>query len=897
MKLEIQKLNYQSDDNSELSTLVRRCIMLSKQSKWQEVINLSGELLRQFPENLSLVELFVSATVSIRDWQSLTNYYSKNPEIRAATPRLAIAMFDFHALNGNYDELIVHVWECVFSGANEELLKYFESALEELFVTDPSFCFSISNLSGDPKLSPLDRIIDSFSDLLRSGRGNHPAASSLGFFETLKGVSPSRQEFQRDIEWPDELILEPQKLINHVLNNRKIEVLNVSKPIDVIIPIYRGYEETMRCIASVLLNPQSRSFEIIVINDCTPDARIALALDMMSNSGLINLHKNKSNMGFVRSCNYAALLHPDRDIILLNSDTEVYGDWIDRILNHAENELSAGTITPFSNNATICSYPHFAKDNHVPNGLVGGATLDKFASYFNDGPNLIEIPTGVGFCMYVRRACIQELGLFNYEVFGEGYGEENDLCRRIIGAGYKNYLAPNIYVYHAGATSFGVSSDARKEAALAALSVMHPSYEKVISNHIELDPARHFRARIDIERLRWKIALSTGAILHVTHALGGGTAKHVAELCNFTVAEGRICLIARPLDDKSGRFAISCFDDDSLVNLPSFSCFEAADDLFSFLSYVGVNQVHIHHLLGYGHLAPQYFQEISSLIVTDFTAHDYFSICARITLTDGTGKYCGEPSIAKCQACITNCGSYIPAYVTADSWRKSNMKLLAGVRHIFAPSKDCADRISKYTVNDAILLRPHPLVSVAEPNSSAAKHIIRHLDSTVKFRRIAILGNINDIKGARVIIAVANAAKQLNLPITFHIIGDITCVEQFSNLENLFVSGSYEPDELQGLISLTNADFMWIPSIWPETFCYALLEGISAGMMPVTFDIGAQAERIRDLGWGAIVPLSFQNKPRELAMFLSSVVVNNTIKLTLDDFSFKGFDCYYGLSK
>jgi GT2 family glycosyltransferase len=50
-------------------------------------------------------------------------------------------------------------------------------------------------------------------------------------------------------------------------------------------------------------------------------------------------------------------LHPERDVVLLNSDTVVANDWLDRLLACADLESRIGTVTPFSNNATICSFP------------------------------------------------------------------------------------------------------------------------------------------------------------------------------------------------------------------------------------------------------------------------------------------------------------------------------------------------------------------------------------------------------------------------------------------------------------------------------------------------------------------------------------------------------------
>ena len=76
---------------------------------------------------------------------------------------------------------------------------------------------------------------------------------------------------------------------------------------------------------------------------------------------------------------------------------------------------------PFSNNATICSYPHFCEDNELPDGL-SLEEVDALFACANAG-QVIEIPTGVGFCMYLRRAAIDDVGVFDADAFGRGYGE------------------------------------------------------------------------------------------------------------------------------------------------------------------------------------------------------------------------------------------------------------------------------------------------------------------------------------------------------------------------------------------------------------------------------------------------------------------------------------------
>jgi GT2 family glycosyltransferase len=127
--------------------------------------------------------------------------------------------------------------------------------------------------------------------------------------------------------------------------------------IDVIIPVYKGLAQTRRCIDSVLANHQATPVEIVAVDDASPEADIASYLDELAAGKRITLVRNARNLGFVQSVNRGMSLHADRDVVLLNSDTEVANDWLDRLCRSAYAYPEVGTVTPFSNNATICSYP------------------------------------------------------------------------------------------------------------------------------------------------------------------------------------------------------------------------------------------------------------------------------------------------------------------------------------------------------------------------------------------------------------------------------------------------------------------------------------------------------------------------------------------------------------
>ena len=279
--------------------------------------------------------------------------------------------------------------------------------------------------------------------------------------------------------------------------------------LDVIVPVYAGLAQTRRCIESVLANPRREPSEVVVVDDASPEPAIAQWLDELAAAGRITLLRNEANLGFVRSVNRGMALHPGRDVILLNSDTEVANDWADRLKAAAYCAPEVATATPFSNNATICTYPFEGWGGQVP-GALGLTELDRLIAATNAGRTL-DIPTAVGFCMFIRRSALQEVGLFDAERFGRGYGEENDFCMRCLKAGWRHVLAADVFVYHEGAVSFHAEKSALVEVATQRLLEAHPDYTERVHGFIRADPVHALRDAID----RARAALGTEEAGHV----------------------------------------------------------------------------------------------------------------------------------------------------------------------------------------------------------------------------------------------------------------------------------------------------------------------------------------------------------------------------------------------
>lgn len=265
--------------------------------------------------------------------------------------------------------------------------------------------------------------------------------------------------------------------------------------VEVVVPVHGHVDLVRRCLGSVLGARCRTRWHLSVIDDASPDAETRQWLDVFAREHPeVTVVRNVRNLGFVGTANLGLAMAGRRDVVLLNSDAEVANDWLDRLRHAAHSGPRVGTVTPFSNNATICSFPRFCEDNALPPGL-DTARLDRLFADANRGQR-VDVPTAVGFCMYIRRDCLDEIGTFDAETFGAGYGEENDFCLRATARGWRHLHALDVFVRHEGGASFGQRQQELQHHAMAAMLRLHPHYEELVREYIERDPARPYREAV-----------------------------------------------------------------------------------------------------------------------------------------------------------------------------------------------------------------------------------------------------------------------------------------------------------------------------------------------------------------------------------------------------------------
>jgi len=593
--------------------------------------------------------------------------------------------------------------------------------------------------------------------------------------------------------------------------------------VDIIVPVYRGLDETRRCLSSVLAHPQQTPHDIVVIDDCSPEPELSSYLLDLAETGAITLLVNPINAGFVNAVNRGMVLHPDRDVVLLNSDTEVHGNWLDRLYRCAYRDLQVGTVTPFSNNATICSYPRFVKNNQLPKDW-SLEELDKLFAEINVD-QFVEIPTAVGFCMYITRQCLHQVGYFDALLFKKGYGEENDFSMRAMDLGFKHLLCADVFVYHQGGVSFSNEAEELCAAAQQKLKEQHPHYFTLVGDFCARDPVRILRRHIDTARL---MRSHRKKLLFVTHAVGGGTEKHVRELAKFLETNFEV-FILRPAGLKGVSIEWSRSEEEFNVY---FRLPYTYQELVDFLKTLGVFYIHFHHIVDLNQQILQLPQDLG--VPYDFTLHDYYPICPQYNLALKDGTYCGEPDAVGCNACLAE----RPAIWGMDilSWRTLFRSILSNARRVLAPSRDVLERIKLYIPDANYVYLPHPELSISLRSDISP--------ITKKELKILVLGRLSLAKGLKLLEACAMDAKKRRLPLYFRVIGFPS--EEVKKEPEIPLSfyGPYNDSELPSLIAHERADIIFFPALWPETYSYTLSYAMYANLPIVAPRLGAFQERL-----------------------------------------------------
>jgi|GEM_PF-1641380 len=637
---------------------------------------------------------------------------------------------------------------------------------------------------------------------------------------------------------------------------------NFSKTYDILIPIYNAYDYVKKCIESVV-NYTKENHNIYLLDDASTDTRILPMLKAFEKTNTnIKVLASKSNMGFIENMNRGFSISQN-DVIILNSDTEVTENWVEKLDVCANSNNRIGIVSPLSNNATILSVPEFNSSNKLPDGM----TVQNFSEIVERCSTKAypEIPTAVGFCMLIKRNVLNEVGYFD-KAFGLGYGEENDLCERSKLAGYKIVCCDDTYIHHYGEASFSSVNqiDERRAKNNQLLEERWTNYNKEIFGFCRINPLRVIQEKI-ISQLRSDRETNKPHILNVIHNFNspGGTELHTQDISELNSEDFRISVIYPKslnydyTDAKSYYFnnnirIIQVAKENNLANEhfnnnPGDLTSSLIEENFTnFIIGGDYDIIHFQHLINWSSLfLPLIAKKLNKKVV--ITLHDYYLLCPDINMVypmtfSMCNKSYANPNDNDCIYCISSKrkrrnpenASTIQNYLTTRLALVE--KIIEAADVLVVPSEFVKKKFINafgYEVGEKIEVIPHGINIL--PRKSRPE-----INNTLK---IGFLGNVTTIKGAYILLDSVKRLSSSN--IKFEIFGNVA-VEFGEELKELGVkiNGGYDRNDLPKL--LKNIHLILIPSIWEETFCLTLTEAMSLGIPVLASNSGAIPERITD---------------------------------------------------
>ncbi len=205
----------------------------------------------------------------------------------------------------------------------------------------------------------------------------------------------------------------------------------------IIIPSHNDLHMLKRCVETLRAHTHF-PYRVIIVNDGGDETVTRFLARLERRWDGLRVITMRGNHGFCPSANVGLAEVTTAYAVLLNSDAFVPDGWLGRMVECMESDPAIALATPFSNSGQATSIA-------LEPGL-SFAEMDA-ACRALDGPPP-DIDAAVGFCMMIRTAAMDRLGMLD-EVFAPMYGEETDLHMHYVSHGYRSVLAHTCYVYHA----------------------------------------------------------------------------------------------------------------------------------------------------------------------------------------------------------------------------------------------------------------------------------------------------------------------------------------------------------------------------------------------------------------------------------------------------------------
>jgi GT2 family glycosyltransferase/glycosyltransferase involved in cell wall biosynthesis len=226
-----------------------------------------------------------------------------------------------------------------------------------------------------------------------------------------------------------------------------VETAAFDSKVSVVVVTFNNIDLTRACLASLEANSDYENLEIIVVDNASSDGSPEFLKTWASQGANRRLILNDDNRGFAAANNQGLAVATGEYLAMLNNDTFVTPGWIRTLVNHLKRDHGIGLIGPVTGNIG-----NEAKiDIHYSNMTEMISEARAYTRRHVGGT--YPLRTAAFFCVMLRKQTFDRVGPLD-EIFGRGFFEDDDYCRRIEKIGLRIVCADDVFIHHHLSASF-----------------------------------------------------------------------------------------------------------------------------------------------------------------------------------------------------------------------------------------------------------------------------------------------------------------------------------------------------------------------------------------------------------------------------------------------------------
>jgi GT2 family glycosyltransferase len=257
----------------------------------------------------------------------------------------------------------------------------------------------------------------------------------------------------------------------------------------VVVPVFNARAALDACLAA-LERSLPADASVRLVDDASSDPQIEpLARGWCQRSRLdARYQRTDRPQGLARCLDAALAACVDSDVVVLKPEAEPTAGWLQQLTRCASAAPRAASISAWSNDADLCSFPRPGEPGPAP-GFPEVVASAAASIAWGEPP---ELPAASGPCVFLRRAALRQLGGLDCASYA-GARVLDDFCRRAAAMGWRNLLCPAAFVLVQDGAQAAPAATGHD---LTPLLARWPDFQELLARFILSDSLRPLRERL-----------------------------------------------------------------------------------------------------------------------------------------------------------------------------------------------------------------------------------------------------------------------------------------------------------------------------------------------------------------------------------------------------------------